>query len=46
MENIRTEGKSNNKEKINKFIKLSKDYYRFIDKKEEYPRRKWIDKNI
>jgi len=62
MENIRTEGKSNNKEKINKFIKLnliekigsgrgvryilSKDYYGFIDKKEEYTRRKWIDKNI
>jgi len=62
MENVRTEGKSNNKEKINKFIKLnliekigsgrgvryilSKDYYGFIDKKEEYTRRKWIDKNI
>ena len=62
VENIRTEGKSNNKEKINKFIKLnliekigsgrgvryilSKDYYGFIDKKEEYTRRKWIDKNI
>jgi len=25
---------------------LSKDYYGFIDKKEEYTRRKWIDKNI
>ncbi len=62
MENIRTDGKSNNKEKIVKFIKLnliekvgtgrgvryilSKDYYGFIDKKEEYTRRKWIDKNI
>ena len=62
MENIRTEGKSNNKEKISKFIKLnliekvgsgrgvryilSKEYYGFINKKEEYTRRKWIDKNI
>jgi len=62
MENIRTVGKSDNKEKINKFIKLdliekvglgrgvryilSKDYYGFIDKKEEYTRRKWIDRNI
>ncbi len=62
MEKIRTEGKSNNKEKISRFIKLnliekvgsgrgmgyilSKDYYGFIDKKEEYTRRKWIDKNI
>ncbi|MHB8279732.1 MAG: RNA-binding domain-containing protein [Candidatus Humimicrobiaceae bacterium] len=62
MENIRAEGKSNNKEKISKFIKLnliekvglgrgvryilSKEYYGFINKKEEYTRRKWIDKNI
>ena len=62
MENIRTEGKSNNKEKISKFIKLnliekvgsgrgvryilSKEYYGFINKKEEYTGRKWIDKNI
>ena len=25
---------------------LSKEYYGFINKKEEYTRRKWIDKNI
>ena len=25
---------------------LSKDYFGFIDKKEEYTRRKWIDRNI